>query len=83
MLDKVFIRATLTEDELIFSRVSDKGGTSIDELKRTPPTDFLSALSQISAKPHPNTVCPDEIIHIPVFKQQRGPVCGYHMYYNA
>ena len=83
MLDKIFIRATLTEDELIFSRVESGAGVDIESLKQTPPTDFLSALSQISAKPHPNTVYPNGIIHIPVFKQQRGPYCGYHMYYNA
>ena len=81
-IDKIFIRATLTEEELVFGRVFMPNG-SMRDLKKMPPTDIKTAIKEISARPHPNVVCPGMIYHVPVFKQQRGPYCGYHMYYNA
>ena len=81
ILGNIFIRATLTPEELVFSRI-DMPNKTIEDLKAMPPTDLKTAMQDISLKPHPNVVCP-EICHVPVFKQQRGAVCGYHMYYNA
>ena len=68
LIDKIFIRATLTEEELVFSRI-DMPNTTIEELKNMPSTDIKSAISEINAKPHPNLSCPGMIYHVPVFKQ--------------
>ena len=81
IFDKIFIRATLTPEELVLSRIN-MPNTSVEDLKAMPPTDIKSAMEEVSLKLHPNVVCP-EISHVPVYKQNRGAVCGYHMYFNA
>ena len=65
-INKMFIRATLTEEELVFSGI-DMPDVTIRDLKKAPPTDIKSAMAEVSLRPHPNVVCP-EIYHVPVFK---------------
>ena len=46
-INKIFIRATLTHEELVFGRI-DMPNVTIKQLKKAPPTDIKSAMAEVS-----------------------------------